>query len=66
MRECLTALLALSHANTKGKGINSKGWDGNNIFRLAKEMKKWDLWKRSPKKLWGEFETVNSLQDDKY
>ncbi len=25
--ECLTACKALSHANAKGKGINSEGWD---------------------------------------
>jgi hypothetical protein len=39
--------------NAKGKGINSKGWDGNKVFRLAEEEKKGDLWKRSPKSFWG-------------
>jgi hypothetical protein len=29
----------LSHANAKEKGINSKVWVGNQVFRLAKEMK---------------------------
>jgi hypothetical protein len=36
----MTACKALSHANAKGKGINSKGWSGNQVFRLAKEMMK--------------------------
>jgi hypothetical protein len=36
----LTAWKALSHANTKGKGINSEGWVGNQVFRLAEEEKK--------------------------
>ncbi len=26
MWECLTAWKALSHANAKGKGVDSKGW----------------------------------------
>jgi hypothetical protein len=41
---------------------------GNQVFRLfeeEKKMKKWDLWKKSPKTL-GEFKNRNSLQDDKY
>ena len=33
MLECLTACKASSHANAKGKGINSKGWVGNQVFR---------------------------------
>jgi hypothetical protein len=33
--ECLNAWKALSHANAKGKGINSKDWDGNQVFRLS-------------------------------
>jgi hypothetical protein len=35
----VTAWKALSHANSKGKGIDSKGWVGNQVFRLAEEMK---------------------------
>ncbi len=31
---------ALSHANAKGKGIDSEGWVGNQVFRLVKEPKK--------------------------
>jgi hypothetical protein len=41
--------MALSHANAKGKGINSKGWVGNQVFRWLKLKKEQDLWKRSPK-----------------
>jgi hypothetical protein len=40
LRECVTAWKALSHANAKGKGINSKGWVGNQVFGLAEEEKK--------------------------
>ena len=47
--ECLTACKSLSHANAWGKGIDSKGWVGNQVFRLVKERKEWDLRKRSPK-----------------
>jgi hypothetical protein len=36
----VTAWKALSHANSNGKGINSKGWVGNQVFRLAEEEKK--------------------------
>ncbi len=32
----MTASLALSPANAKGKGINSEGWVDNQVFRLAK------------------------------
>jgi hypothetical protein len=48
----VTAWKVLSHANAKETGINSEGWVGNQVFRLAEEeKKKWDLWKRSPKNL---------------
>jgi hypothetical protein len=36
----VTAWKALSHANAKGKGINSEGWVGNQVFRLAEKEKK--------------------------
>jgi hypothetical protein len=36
----MTAWKALSHVNAKEKGINSKGWVGNQVFRLAEEEKK--------------------------
>jgi hypothetical protein len=36
----VTAWKALSHANAKGKGINSEGWVGDQVFRLAEEEKK--------------------------
>jgi hypothetical protein len=36
----VTAWKALSHANAKGKGINYKGWVGNQDFRLDGEEKK--------------------------
>jgi hypothetical protein len=48
----LTAWKALSHANAKGKGINSASWVGNQVFRLAEEEKKCVLCKRSPKTFW--------------
>jgi hypothetical protein len=32
-----TACKALIHANAKGRGIDSKGLVGNQVFRLAKE-----------------------------
>jgi hypothetical protein len=28
---------AVSHVNAKGKGIDSEGWVGNQVFRLVKE-----------------------------
>jgi hypothetical protein len=49
----VTAWKALSHANAKGKGISSKGWVGSQVFRLAEEEKKRDLWKRTLKTFWG-------------
>jgi hypothetical protein len=36
----VTVWKALSHANAKGKGINSKGWVGNQVVILAEEEKK--------------------------
>jgi hypothetical protein len=51
--------------NAKGKDINSKGWVGNQLFRLAKEMKKRKEEARSlqeiSKKPFGGFKTVNSM-----
>ncbi len=41
--ECVTASKALIHANAKRKGNNSKGWVGNQAFRLAEDEKKWSL-----------------------
>ncbi len=32
---------------------NGHQWLGNQVFRLAEDKKKWDLWKRSPKTFWG-------------
>ncbi len=32
---------------------NGHQWLGNQVFRLAEEERKWDLWKRSPKIFWG-------------
>jgi hypothetical protein len=36
----VTSWKALSHANAKGNGFDSKGWVGNQVFRLAEEEKK--------------------------
>jgi hypothetical protein len=54
---------AFSLANVNGTGTNELGIQ---VFRLAEEeKKKGDLW-RDLQKPFGEFKTVNSLQDDKY
>ncbi len=37
--ECLTVCKASSHANAKGKGINSEGWVGNQVFRQLDQEK---------------------------
>ncbi len=39
MLECLTALLALSHANAKGRDIDSEGW-AFRCFSLVKRVVK--------------------------
>jgi hypothetical protein len=36
----VTAWKALIHENAKEKSINSKGWVGNQVFRLSEEEKK--------------------------
>jgi len=57
---------ALSHANAKGKGIDSKGWVGNQVFRLVKERrerkerKESEISGRDLRKPFWEFKTVNS------
>jgi hypothetical protein len=59
----------LSHANAKGKGINSKGWVGNQVFRqlgLRKEKRRSEISARDLQKPFGELKIVNSLQDYKY
>jgi hypothetical protein len=59
----------LSHANAKGKGINSKGWVGNQVFRqlgLGKEKRRSEISAIYLQKPVGEFNNRNSLQDDKY
>jgi hypothetical protein len=38
--ECLTACKALSHANAKGKGIDSKGWAFRMLSFSKREEKK--------------------------
>jgi hypothetical protein len=49
--------MALSHVNAKGKGINSEGWVGNQVFRRIgsrKEKKRSEIYgKRSPKTVGG-------------
>ncbi len=69
LQECLTARKALSHVNAKVKSINSEGWVGNQVFRLAEEGKKKkrsEISGRDLQKPFGEFKNENSLQDDKY
>jgi hypothetical protein len=53
----------MSHANAKGKGINSIGWVGNQVFRcLDQEMReKSEISGRDLQKPFGEFKTVNSM-----
>jgi hypothetical protein len=58
----------LSHANAKGKGINSESWVGNQVFRqlgLRKEKRRSEISGRDLQKPFGEFKTIHSLQDDK-
>jgi hypothetical protein len=58
---------AFSLANGKGMGTNESG---NQVFRLAEEEKKKkrrsEISGRDLQKPFGEFKTINSLQDDKY
>ncbi len=49
----MTAWKALSHANAKGKGVNSKGWVGNQVFGLAEKEKKARSLKEISKNLLG-------------
>ncbi len=66
VRILTTDCKAFSLANGKGTGTNELG---NQVFRLAEEEKKKRRSEISGKDLqkpFGEFKTVNSLQDDKY
>ncbi len=60
MSDCVQGM---SHANAKGKGINSIGWVGNQVFRcLDQEMReKSEISGRDLQKPFGEFKTVNSM-----
>jgi hypothetical protein len=53
----------MSHANAKGKGINSEGWVGNQVFRCLDQEKreKSKISGRDLQKPFGEFKTVNSM-----
>jgi hypothetical protein len=58
----------LSHANTKGKGINSEGWVGNQVSRqlgLRKE-KRSEILEEISKNPFGEIKTINSMLMTKY
>jgi hypothetical protein len=48
----------------KGKGIKSKDWVGNQVFRqlgLRKEKRRSEISARDLQKPFGEFKTVNSM-----
>ncbi len=49
--------MALSHANAKGKGIDSEGSEKSKIMRSEEEI---------PRKPFGEFKTINSILLTKY
>jgi hypothetical protein len=55
----------LSHVNAKGKGINSKGWVGNQVFRWL-DREKSEISARDLQKPFEEFKTVNSILLTKY
>jgi hypothetical protein len=69
MSDCVQGM---SHANAKGKGINSEGWVGNQVFRCLDREKSQKRQKRVrslqeiSKKLSEEFKTVNSILLTKY
>jgi hypothetical protein len=65
MSDCVQGM---NHANAKGKGINPKGWVGNQVFRRLDQEKREhsEISGRDLQKPFGEFKTVNSMLLTKY
>jgi hypothetical protein len=57
MSDCVQGM---SHANAKGKGINSEGWVGNQVFRRL-DQETSEISGRDLQKPFGEFKTVNFM-----